>query len=107
MPDLLAQDVRQHLFERLVAAILELFELIAAHAVHQEAEHRDVTPGRHAGPESLDVALAAWPPDDPGGVVPEVVEQPIHLAEVVDLFCRRLAHLPEILRRRRAVADPA
>src|SRR5207253_7005146 len=98
---LLLQDSRERAVQRQVGAADELFELVLAHAIDEEAERGDVRPRRHGLPKRLEVAARLLDVHELGGVLAELVEEPVDLAEVVDLLAGHLGQHPLIVRRRR------
>jgi hypothetical protein len=98
---LLLEDTRQRAVQRQIGAAEELLELILAHAIDEEPECRDVGPRRHRLPERLEVAPGLFDVHQLGGVVAELVQQPVDLAEVVDLLAGHLGQHPLIVGRRR------
>src|SRR4030095_12126503 len=98
---LLLEDPRQRPVEREIGAADELLELILAHAVDQEAERGDVGPGRHRLSKGFEVAPRSLDVHQLRGVVTELVQQPVDLAEVVDLLAGDLGQHPLIVGRRR------
>ena len=75
--------------ERRIRASSELFELVLADAVDQEAENGEVLPGGDQAAKGLQVALLVRPTEDVRGIHADVTCQAGELAEVVDLLCSR------------------
>ena len=68
----------------------------------EEAERREVCPGRHVLLEGVDLALAARPLEDVRAVDVDEVQQAEHLAAVVDLLRGDTRDAPLVVDRRRA-----
>src|SRR5882724_114608 len=98
---LLLKDPRQRAVERQIGTADELFELVLAHAVDEKTERGNVRPRRHGLPERLEIAPGLLDVHELGGVLTELVEEPVDLAEVVDLLAGHLGQHPLIVRRRR------
>src|SRR5947208_6050898 len=80
---LLHQDSRQRAVQRQVGAADEFFELILSDAIDEEAERGDVRPRRHRLPERLEVTPGLLDIHQLGGVLTELVQEPVDLPEVV------------------------
>lgn len=98
---LLLDDAGQRPVERRVGAADEFFQLILPHAIDEEAERGHVAPRRHDLAERLQVAPRLLDVHQLRGVLAQLVQESVDLAEVVDLLAGDLGQHPLVVGGRR------